>query len=184
MKKRVVTAVVLAIAAHWHSQSLAQSGALISNNDLSKESENPVTRLIMLPLRYEGEFEDGATKATKSTFEIDQAVVPFRLKRRLGADHPYKAAGGSAAAKEHRRSLGRRTLQRIYNVLPFTRARQGLLLGGWAGALLPNCNELGAWGQQMGLRPVGSIFVQGHQPVCLRHGSQQHLVFRRATWQQ
>jgi hypothetical protein len=51
MKKRVVTAVVLAIAAHWHSQSLAQSGALISNNDLSKESENPVTRLIMLPLR-------------------------------------------------------------------------------------------------------------------------------------
>ena len=44
---------VLAIAAHWHSQSLAQSGALIRNNDLSKESENPVTRLIMLPLRYE-----------------------------------------------------------------------------------------------------------------------------------
>jgi hypothetical protein len=26
--------------------------ALISNSDLSKESENPVTRLIMLPLRY------------------------------------------------------------------------------------------------------------------------------------
>ena len=26
-----------------------------------------------------GEFQDGATKATKSTFEIDQAVVPFRL---------------------------------------------------------------------------------------------------------
>ena len=72
-------AVVLAIAAHWHSQSLAQSGALISNSDLSKESENPVTRLIMLPLRYEGEFQDRVTKATKSTFEIDQAVVPFRL---------------------------------------------------------------------------------------------------------
>jgi hypothetical protein len=79
MKKRAVMAVVLAIAAHWHSQSLAQSGALISNSDLSKESENPVTRLIMLPLRYEGEFQDGVTKATKSTFEIDQAVVPFRL---------------------------------------------------------------------------------------------------------
>jgi hypothetical protein len=26
-----------------------------------------------------GEFQDGATKATKSTFEIDQAVAPFRL---------------------------------------------------------------------------------------------------------
>jgi hypothetical protein len=72
-------AVVLAIATHWHSQSLAQSGALISNSDLSKESENPVSRQITLPLRYEGEFQDGAAKATKSTFEIDQAVVPFRL---------------------------------------------------------------------------------------------------------
>jgi hypothetical protein len=78
MKKRLVLAVVLAIAAHWHSPSLAQSGALISNSDLSKESENPVSRQITLPLRYEGEFQDGATKATKSTFEIDQAVVPFR----------------------------------------------------------------------------------------------------------
>ena len=74
MKKRVVMAGVLAIAAHWHSQSLAQSGAPISNSELSKESENPVTRQITLPLRYEGEFQDGATKATKSTFEIDQAV--------------------------------------------------------------------------------------------------------------
>jgi hypothetical protein len=48
-------------------------------DDLSKESENPVTRLITLPLRYEAEFLDGATKSTKDTFEIDQAVVPFRL---------------------------------------------------------------------------------------------------------
>jgi len=32
-----------------------------------------------LPLRYEAEFLDGAYYATKDTFEIDQAVVPFRL---------------------------------------------------------------------------------------------------------
>ena len=41
--------------------------------------ENPVSRQITLPLRYEGEFHDGAYDATKDTFEIDQAVLPFRL---------------------------------------------------------------------------------------------------------
>lgn len=177
-------AVVLAIAAHWHSQSLAQSSALISNNDLSKESENPVTRLIMLPLRYEGEFQDGVTKATKSTFDIDQAVVPFRLNDDWALIPRTKLPAEVLSPKNTGDHWVDGLLQRIYNVLPFTRARQGLLLGGWAGALLPNCNELGAWSQQMGLRPVGSIFVQRHQPVCLRHGGQRHLVLRRATWQQ
>jgi hypothetical protein len=50
-----------------------------SNDDVSKESENPVTRWITLPLRYEPEFFDGPYKLTKETFEIDQAVVPFKL---------------------------------------------------------------------------------------------------------
>jgi hypothetical protein len=45
----------------------------------SKETENPVTRQITLPLRYEADFQDGADMLTKSTFEVDQAVVPFRL---------------------------------------------------------------------------------------------------------
>ena len=76
MKKR---GVVLAFAALWSSQSLAQSAASISATDLSKDAENPVTRRITLPLRYEADFLDGPYKATKDTFEIDQAVVPFRL---------------------------------------------------------------------------------------------------------
>jgi hypothetical protein len=76
MKKR---GVVLAIAALGSSQSLAQSAAPISATDLSKDAENPVTRRITLPLRYEAGFLDGPYKATKDTFEIDQAVVPFRL---------------------------------------------------------------------------------------------------------
>jgi hypothetical protein len=38
-----------------------------------------VTREITLPLRYETEFQDGPTGSTKPTFELDQAVVPFRL---------------------------------------------------------------------------------------------------------
>ena len=57
-------------------QSVAQS---LSNTELSKESENPVTRLIVLPLRYEADFLDGAYKATKSTFDVDQAVLPLTL---------------------------------------------------------------------------------------------------------
>jgi hypothetical protein len=54
MMKRVVA--VLPIAALWSSQSLAQSATPLSDTDLSKETENPVTRQITLPLRYEAEF--------------------------------------------------------------------------------------------------------------------------------
>jgi len=46
------------VAALSCSRSLAQSGASMTPDDLSKESENPVTRLITLPLRYEAEFFD------------------------------------------------------------------------------------------------------------------------------
>ncbi len=38
-----------------------------------------MTRQITLPLRYEADFMYGAYYATKDTFEIDQAVLPFRL---------------------------------------------------------------------------------------------------------
>jgi hypothetical protein len=68
-----------AMAALWSGQSMAQSAAPLSDTELSKEIENPVTRRITLPLRYEADFLDGAYKATKDTFSIDQAVVPFRL---------------------------------------------------------------------------------------------------------
>jgi hypothetical protein len=67
------TAAALAIAALWSSQSLAQSASPLSNTELSKETENPVTRLMTLPLRYQADFLDGADKLAKSTFELDQA---------------------------------------------------------------------------------------------------------------
>lgn len=72
---------LLAIVSLWSGQALSQSAASVSETDteLSKEIENPVTRRITLPLRYEADFLDGAYNATKDTFEIDQAVVPFRL---------------------------------------------------------------------------------------------------------
>jgi hypothetical protein len=77
MIKRAV--MVLGTAAFWSGQSLAQAPAPPSDTELSKDVENPVTRQITLPLRYEADFNDGAYRATKDTFEIDQAVVPFRL---------------------------------------------------------------------------------------------------------
>ena len=50
-----------------------------TNADLSKETENPVTRRITVPLRYQADFDDGPYNATKDTFELDQAVLPFQL---------------------------------------------------------------------------------------------------------
>jgi len=72
-------AISFVTAALWVGQALGQTPAPITNTDLSKDAENPVARQITLPLRYEGDFQDGAYDATKDTFEIDQAVVPFRL---------------------------------------------------------------------------------------------------------
>jgi hypothetical protein len=77
MRRRIAPA--LAVVALWSGQSLAQTATPVSDTELSKEIENPVTRRITLPLRYEADFLDGPYKATKDTFSIDQAVVPFRL---------------------------------------------------------------------------------------------------------
>ena len=70
---------VIAVGVFWTGQSVAQSAAPLSDTEVSKEVENPVTRRITLPLRYEADFLDGAYNKTKDTFSIDQAVVPFRL---------------------------------------------------------------------------------------------------------
>ena len=93
----------LTIATLWSSQSLAQSGAPLSDIDWSKEAENPLTRHITLPLRYEAEFQDGADKLTKSTLKSIKRLCRSG-KRRLGAHHPHEAPSGSAATEEPRRS--------------------------------------------------------------------------------
>ena len=79
MKKPI--ALALALATLSSGQSWAETATPMSDTDteLSKEIENPVTRRITLPLRYEADFLDGAYYETKDTFEIDQAVVPFQL---------------------------------------------------------------------------------------------------------
>jgi hypothetical protein len=68
-----------AVAALCTGQALAQSAISISNTELAKESQNPLTLVTTLPLRYEPEFNDTAYDATKATYLIDQAVLPFRL---------------------------------------------------------------------------------------------------------
>ena len=77
MKKRFIYGLIA--AAFCSSQAVAQTLKPVTNDDFSKETENPVTRQITLPLRYEADFLDGADQLTKSTFELDHAVVPFRL---------------------------------------------------------------------------------------------------------
>jgi hypothetical protein len=76
---RELLAAVVAGAVLWSVHSWAQEPAPDGNTEVSKETENPLTRQITLPLRYGAEFRDGADKATKDTVEVDQAVVPFRL---------------------------------------------------------------------------------------------------------
>jgi hypothetical protein len=77
MMERLAPALPLALL--WAGQALAQPAVPLSDTDLSKETENPVSRQATLPLRYQADFRDGVDKLTKSTFEIEQAVVPFRL---------------------------------------------------------------------------------------------------------
>jgi hypothetical protein len=59
-------AVGLTMAAHWSGQSMAQSAAPLSDTELSKEPDNPVTRRIILPLRYEADFNDEPTKRRRT----------------------------------------------------------------------------------------------------------------------
>jgi hypothetical protein len=90
------------VAALWSGQSLGQSETPVSDTELSKETENPVTRRITLPLRYEADFLNGPYKAPKDTFEIDQAVLPFQLSGDWALIHPDEAPRASAAAEEAR----------------------------------------------------------------------------------
>ena len=99
-------AISFVTAALWIGQALAQAPVPINNTDLSKDVENPVSRQITLPLRYEADFQDGAYDATKDTFEIDQAVVPFRLNEDWALITRTKLPLEVIAAKEARRALG------------------------------------------------------------------------------
>jgi hypothetical protein len=77
MKRRIVAG--LLIAGLSSGECAAQSATPPSDTQLSKDVENPITRTITVPLEYEADFFTGPYKLTNNTFELDQAVVPFRL---------------------------------------------------------------------------------------------------------
>ena len=56
----------LIAAAFWSGQAVAQTPMPITNDDFSKETENPVTRQITLPLRYQADFIDGADSSQRT----------------------------------------------------------------------------------------------------------------------
>jgi hypothetical protein len=64
MKKR--TALILALSTLASGQSMTQSAAPFDDTELSKEIENPVTRRITLPLRYEADFWMAPTRRPKT----------------------------------------------------------------------------------------------------------------------
>jgi hypothetical protein len=76
IKTRAAAGFILAACT---SQALAQSASPMSSTELAKESQNPLTLVTTLPLRYEPEFNDTADNETKASYLIDQAVLPFKL---------------------------------------------------------------------------------------------------------
>jgi hypothetical protein len=76
---RLSVVVAIAMVALSHGRSLAQPAPALTYGELSKEADNPLSYLITLPLRYEAGFDQGPYNAVKSTFELDQALVPVRL---------------------------------------------------------------------------------------------------------
>lgn len=73
----------------------------IDIDEMSKQAENPVTRIITLPFRYKAEFLDGPYKSTKSTFELDQAVLPFQLSDAWALVTRTKLPGYSQPPKKY-----------------------------------------------------------------------------------
>ena len=137
--------IFLAMATLWGGQCLAQSAPPTpSDTDLSKEIENPVTRQITLPLRYEADFLDGPYKATKDTFELDQAVVPFRLNDDWALITRTKLPGEVQPPKKLNEFWAERAFQRIYHILSVAGAWAGALLGCRTGSLLSYGDEPGA----------------------------------------
>ena len=63
MKTLILSA--LSIAILWGGEARAQSPSPVSNTELSKELENPVSRVITLPLRYEAQFSPSRSTGSR-----------------------------------------------------------------------------------------------------------------------
>ena len=74
-----ILAASLLLSVSGSGASFAQIDLSSTVTELSKESENPVSQVMTIPLRYQADFKEGAYDATKQSFELSQAVVPFAL---------------------------------------------------------------------------------------------------------
>ena len=153
----------------------------ISDTELSKEAENPVTRYITLPLRYEADIWDGANKTAKDVFDVDQAVVPFRLNDDWSLITRTKLPTEVLPPK----NLGDPWVDGLSNGYTtfFLSPEHGKGFYWGAGPVLyyPTATNSALGVEQMGLRAVSSIPAQGREPVGCRRGHQQYLVhWRRA----
>jgi hypothetical protein len=181
MIKRAV--MVLGTAAFWSGQSLAQAPAPPSDTELSKDVENPVTRQITLPLRYEADFNDGAYKATKDTFEIDQAVVPFRLNEDWALITRTKLPLEALPPKK----LGDHWAFGLSNGYTtfFLSPEHGEGFYWGAGPVLyyPSATNSALGVNKWGSGPSAAFVKKDESPWVFGAGRQQHLVLRRAARQ-
>ena len=180
MSKRIAPVLAMATLASGHS--LAQSVVPQSDTEVSKEIENPVTRRITVPLRYEADFLDGPYKATKDTFSIDQAVVPFWLNEDWALITRTKLPGEAQPPKK----LGDHWaggLSNGYTTFFLSPEHGEGFYWGAGPALLSLGDQVRDRRQQMELRSVGGLHKGGRKPVGVRRGRQQYLVVRRPAGQ-
>ena len=104
------------------------------------------------------DFLDGADRLTKSTFELDQAVLPFRLNDDWSLITRTKLPAEALPPKKTGDSWADGLSNGYTTFFSVAGARSEILLGRRAGALLSG-DEFYARRDQMGLRPVGSIHI-------------------------
>ena len=79
--RSAVCLVAVLLIASLCGRTPARAADALSATEASKEIENPLTRQITLPFRYEAQFNEDAGRSTKHMVELNQAVVRFRDPR-------------------------------------------------------------------------------------------------------
>ena len=148
---------------------------------MSKEAENPVSRQITLPLRYQADFLDGANQLTKSTLEVDQAVVPFLLNDDWSLITRTKLPAEALPPKKTGDPWADGLANNGYTTF-FLSPEHGRDFYWGVGPVLyfPATSTL-AGGDEIGLGAIGGIHPQGHRPVGFRSRCNNIWTFDGAT---
>ena len=72
-------AAILSAACVWGMPAWAQSSSRLDNQEIAKETQNPVSHYATLPLRYTVEGPSGADDSIKKSYEINHAIVPVKV---------------------------------------------------------------------------------------------------------